>query len=288
MRLLDRAPWVPSFRSRSGDRGRSFHLPEPARPLPYLAAIELPRAEHRLRVAEHPADPVGLREIIRDAFRLLVRDDSRHAQAADLAARAARRHAHWRPVRGHRCAAVDGDQRIAGLRVLRRVWQRPRPVTPERHSAGFVLHELPGGEGSPAQRAAPLRSRQATRGSVALMGAEEGEGGIYQRADGRWVAAVELGYRGGRRHRKIVYGRTRREAREKLVQLQAAIESGIEVDKDRQTVEQFLGRGLRTSFVRTCGRRQFGRMRRSPASTSSLGSADSGCRSSPPRMCRRC
>ena len=68
-----------------------------------------------------------------------------------------------------------------------------------------------------------------------------GEGGIYQRADGRWVAAVDLGCRNGRRHRKVVYGKTRREAREKLVQVQTALGSGIAVDKDRQAVEQFLG-----------------------------------------------
>ena len=67
-----------------------------------------------------------------------------------------------------------------------------------------------------------------------------GEGGVYQRADGRWVGAVGLGWVGGRRRRKVVYGKTRREAREKLAEVRTAIEAGIAVDRNQQTVEQFL------------------------------------------------
>jgi len=38
------------------------------------------------------------------------------------------------------------------------------------------------------------------------------EGSVYRRrSDGRWVAAISLGWRDGRRVRKLVYGRTRRE-----------------------------------------------------------------------------
>jgi len=43
-----------------------------------------------------------------------------------------------------------------------------------------------------------------------------GEGGVYQRADGRWCAAVDLGWHDGKRKRKVIYGRTRREVAEKL------------------------------------------------------------------------
>ena len=35
------------------------------------------------------------------------------------------------------------------------------------------------------------------------------EGSIYQQADGRWVAAVSVGYRNGKRKRKRIYGSTR-------------------------------------------------------------------------------
>lgn len=43
-----------------------------------------------------------------------------------------------------------------------------------------------------------------------------GEGSIYLRSDGRWVASVDLGYRAGKRRRRVVYGRTRKEVAEKL------------------------------------------------------------------------
>jgi integrase len=43
-----------------------------------------------------------------------------------------------------------------------------------------------------------------------------GEGSITKRADGRWMARVDLGWRDGRRRYKSVYGRTRRQASDKL------------------------------------------------------------------------
>lgn len=45
------------------------------------------------------------------------------------------------------------------------------------------------------------------------------EGSIYrQKTDGRWVAAVSVGYRNGRRSRKKFFGATRREVAAKLTQ----------------------------------------------------------------------
>ena len=47
------------------------------------------------------------------------------------------------------------------------------------------------------------------------------EGSIYQRSDGRWCGALTIGAtETGRPRRKVVYGRTRREVAEKLVELQ--------------------------------------------------------------------
>lgn len=43
-----------------------------------------------------------------------------------------------------------------------------------------------------------------------------GEGGISERADGRWCASVDFGYRDGKRSRKWLYGKTRKEVSEKL------------------------------------------------------------------------
>lgn len=69
----------------------------------------------------------------------------------------------------------------------------------------------------------------------------QGEGSIYQRAqDGRWVATVNLGWRGGKRVRKSLYGATRREVQEKLSKALRAAESGLHIDQDRLTVERFL------------------------------------------------
>ena len=38
-----------------------------------------------------------------------------------------------------------------------------------------------------------------------------GEGSVYQRADGRWSAQLDMGWRNGKRQRKLIYGPTRRE-----------------------------------------------------------------------------
>jgi integrase len=49
-----------------------------------------------------------------------------------------------------------------------------------------------------------------------------GEGSIYRRkSDGKWVGAIHLGYADGRRRRKVVYGRTQGEVRDKLQRLRA-------------------------------------------------------------------
>lgn len=48
-----------------------------------------------------------------------------------------------------------------------------------------------------------------------------GEGAIYQRADGKWVAALDLGLSdSGKRQRRVYYGRTHTEARTKLLTAQ--------------------------------------------------------------------
>lgn len=67
-----------------------------------------------------------------------------------------------------------------------------------------------------------------------------GEGGIYQREDGRWCAAVDLGIVNGKRKRKVLYGATRRAVAEKLKVLQREIDAGLNLLSERQTVKQFL------------------------------------------------
>src|SRR5262245_34749721 len=76
-----------------------------------------------------------------------------------------------------------------------------------------------------------------------------GEGAIYPRKAGRWAAAVELGWRDGKRQRKAVYGRTRKEVAEKISKLlRDHHEHEIRTD-ERLTVEKYLGDWLQAMEV---------------------------------------
>lgn len=72
-----------------------------------------------------------------------------------------------------------------------------------------------------------------------------GEGSIYQRGDGQWVGALNLGYSGGKRQRKTVYARTRREAADKLRGIQNTAADGLPIPDERTTVEAWLRWWLR-------------------------------------------
>src|SRR5882672_7013017 len=67
-----------------------------------------------------------------------------------------------------------------------------------------------------------------------------GEGAIYQRGDGRWVAAVHIGWIDGKRKRKVVYGTTRKEVSEKLKGLARDAQRGELVLDDRRKLGDFL------------------------------------------------
>lgn len=67
-----------------------------------------------------------------------------------------------------------------------------------------------------------------------------GEGAIYQRGDGRWVTAVNLGWEGGKRKRKVVYGKTRKEVAEKLKSLLRDQQRNTLVSDEKQTVQKYL------------------------------------------------
>lgn len=72
-----------------------------------------------------------------------------------------------------------------------------------------------------------------------------GEGSIYQReSDGLWVSVVNLGWIDGKRKRKYIYGKTRKEVAEKLNEDLNRQQRGLPVETERQTVEQFLTRWL--------------------------------------------
>lgn len=67
-----------------------------------------------------------------------------------------------------------------------------------------------------------------------------GDGGIHQRADGRWEARLDLP--DGKR--KSYYGKTRLEVRDKLRMAQRKLEEGLDLGTREQSVGQFLDRWL--------------------------------------------
>src|SRR5215212_3636748 len=74
-----------------------------------------------------------------------------------------------------------------------------------------------------------------------------GEGGIYQReSDGKWCASVDLGFVNGKRRRKVIYGKTRKEAADKLKALHRDQAAGLNIAPEQQTVAQYLDRWLDT------------------------------------------
>jgi transposase len=72
-----------------------------------------------------------------------------------------------------------------------------------------------------------------------------GEGAIYQReSDGRWCTSVDLGIINGKRKRKVIYGKTRKEVAEKLKALQRDQHLGVNLAVEQMTVGQFLDHWL--------------------------------------------
>ncbi len=72
-----------------------------------------------------------------------------------------------------------------------------------------------------------------------------GEGSIYQRSDGRWCGALTIGAtETGRPRRKVVYGRTRRDVAEKLLQLQADPSHLQVTEKPNLRLSEFLSRWI--------------------------------------------
>jgi integrase len=68
----------------------------------------------------------------------------------------------------------------------------------------------------------------------------KGEGSIYQREDGVWIGAIDLGWNGGKRSRKVVSAPTRGEVVKRLRELQPTIAQGLVPAPDRLTVATYL------------------------------------------------
>lgn len=67
-----------------------------------------------------------------------------------------------------------------------------------------------------------------------------GEGGLYQRADGKWVGTIDLGWRDGKRIRKSVSSNNLKEAQRKFLKLKGEIESGTARSTKDSTVADWL------------------------------------------------
>ena len=70
----------------------------------------------------------------------------------------------------------------------------------------------------------------------------QNEGSIFQRKDGRWVGVLTLGWVNGTRKRRSFYGKTRKEAQEKLTAALRDQQRGIPIIGERQSLQEFLGR----------------------------------------------
>jgi integrase len=67
----------------------------------------------------------------------------------------------------------------------------------------------------------------------------KGEGSIYQRQDGQWAGALDLGPQGTTRQRVVVYAKTQSEVRDKLREAQRAHDNGV-LHSGRLTTGQWL------------------------------------------------
>jgi integrase len=78
-----------------------------------------------------------------------------------------------------------------------------------------------------------------------------GEGAIYQReSDGKWCASVDLRFVNGKRRRKIIYGKTRKEVADKLKVLHRDQAAGLDIAPSQQTVKAFLDTWLEQTVKR--------------------------------------
>ena len=71
-----------------------------------------------------------------------------------------------------------------------------------------------------------------------------GEGSITKRIDGRWMGQANLGWQDGKRRRKTVYGRTKREVQDKLREALHRSDLGLPALPEQETVGAFLLRWL--------------------------------------------
>ena len=76
----------------------------------------------------------------------------------------------------------------------------------------------------------------------------KGEGSIFQRADGTWCSIIETGCTAdGKRTRKTIYGKTKKEVTDKLTRFQNQKLDGTLIPDDHTTTEEFIDWWLENS-----------------------------------------
>lgn len=84
-----------------------------------------------------------------------------------------------------------------------------------------------------------------------------GEGGVWQRKDGRWVASVSLGYGAdGRRTRRDVYGATKQAALDRASELRGELITG-DVRPQRFTVGEYLDEWMKAKTMKGTTRKKY-------------------------------
>lgn len=71
-----------------------------------------------------------------------------------------------------------------------------------------------------------------------------GQGTVYRQKDGRWAAELYVNQSDGRRVRRRVYGKTRREAEDKMMELRQKSDTGVPIPSAQLTLEKFLAEWL--------------------------------------------
>jgi len=73
-----------------------------------------------------------------------------------------------------------------------------------------------------------------------------GTGSVFQRSDGRWTASIRYKDANGQAKRRTVYGKTRREALDRLKEVQRHIDAGAPVVESKDSVAAFVERWITT------------------------------------------
>jgi len=78
------------------------------------------------------------------------------------------------------------------------------------------------------------------------------EGSVFRRkSDGKWVAALDLGYQGGRRRRRTFYGETQQQALKKLGAAKRELDDGLSLGGRDQSLERYIANWLAQRDPRT-------------------------------------